>query len=81
MQNKANLQNSQMDISLIIRRDYEKKSKRTLGENKAKQSQYRSETYEKMTDDRLSDHIEILGLKPKLKILILPGRLDIVPIN
>ncbi len=39
MQNKANFRKSQMDVNLIMTREYEKKSKRTLGENKAKQSQ------------------------------------------
>jgi hypothetical protein len=39
LQNKANFKNDQMDVSLIITRDYEKKLHWTLGENKAKQSQ------------------------------------------
>jgi hypothetical protein len=39
MQNKANFRKSQMDIKLIITRDYEKNLHWTLGENKAKQSQ------------------------------------------
>ena len=41
MQNKANFQKSQMDINLIITRNYDKKSNRTFGENKAKQTQFR----------------------------------------
>jgi len=36
MQNKANFKKSQMDVKLNISRDYEKKSKWTLGENKPK---------------------------------------------
>ncbi len=31
MQNKANLRKSQMNVTLIITRDYEKKTNRTLG--------------------------------------------------
>jgi hypothetical protein len=42
LQNKANFRKSQMDVKLIITRDYEKKSKWTLGENKPKQSQYQN---------------------------------------
>jgi hypothetical protein len=34
MQNKANFRKSQMDIKLITKRDYDKNSKWTLGENK-----------------------------------------------
>ncbi|OHB55264.1 MAG: hypothetical protein A2173_01320 [Planctomycetes bacterium RBG_13_44_8b] len=40
MQNKANLRKSQVNVNLIIARDYEKKSNRTLGENKPNQSQF-----------------------------------------
>jgi hypothetical protein len=36
LQNKANFRKSQMDVTLNISRDYEKKSKWTLGENKPK---------------------------------------------
>jgi len=36
MQNKANFKKSKMDVKLNISRDYEKKSKWTLGENKPK---------------------------------------------
>jgi hypothetical protein len=39
LQNKANLQKSQMDISLNITRNYEKNLNWTLGENKPNQSQ------------------------------------------
>jgi hypothetical protein len=39
LQNKANSQKSQMNVRLNISRDYKKKSKWTLGENKPKQSQ------------------------------------------
>jgi hypothetical protein len=39
MQNKANFQKSQMDVSLTITNDYKKKSHWTFGENKANQSQ------------------------------------------
>ena len=39
MQNKANLLDTQMNVSFIITRDYEKKTNRTFGENKPKQSQ------------------------------------------
>jgi uncharacterized protein len=39
MQNKANFKNGQMNIRLNMTRDYEKKSKWTLGENKPNQSQ------------------------------------------
>jgi hypothetical protein len=39
LQNKANLPKIQMDVNLIITRDYEKKSNRILGENKTNQSQ------------------------------------------
>jgi hypothetical protein len=41
MQNKANLGKSQMNVNLIMTREYEKKSNRTFGENKPKQSQSR----------------------------------------
>jgi hypothetical protein len=40
MQNKANLRKSQVNVYLIITRVYEKKSNRTLGENKPNQSQF-----------------------------------------
>jgi hypothetical protein len=40
MQNKANLRKSQVNVNLVITRDYEKKSNRTLGENKPNQSQF-----------------------------------------
>jgi release factor glutamine methyltransferase len=43
MQNKANLQKSQVDSRLVITRDYEKKSKWTFGENKPKQSQFHTQ--------------------------------------
>jgi hypothetical protein len=39
MQNKANLRKSQIDVTLIMARDYENKLKWTLGENKPNQSQ------------------------------------------
>jgi len=39
LQNKANFGKSQMDVKLIITRDYEKKMNRTFGENKPNQSQ------------------------------------------
>ena len=41
MQNKANFKNNQIDVKLIITRDYEKIMHWTLGENKPKQSQSR----------------------------------------
>jgi len=34
LQNKANFKNGKMDTSITITKDYEKKSNRTLGENK-----------------------------------------------
>jgi len=40
LQNKANFRKSQMDVTLNIARDYKKKSKWTLGENKPNQSQF-----------------------------------------
>jgi len=40
MQNKANLQREQMSTSLYEQKVYENKSNWTLGENKAKQSQF-----------------------------------------
>jgi len=41
MQNKANLKKAEMFVSLIITRSYAKKTNRTFGENKPKQSQSR----------------------------------------
>jgi hypothetical protein len=61
MQNKANFKKSQIDIKLNVSSDYEKKSKRTLGENKPKQSQsfdfaqdkfFKTEGRKRMTKDR-----------------------------
>jgi len=40
LQNKANFRKSQMDVTLNITRDYEKKSNWTFGENKPNQSQF-----------------------------------------
>jgi len=40
LQNKPNSRESQIDVSLITTREYNKKSNRTLGENKPKQSQF-----------------------------------------
>jgi len=40
LQNKANFRKSQMDVKLNITSDYEKKTNRTLGENKPNQSQF-----------------------------------------
>jgi len=48
MQNKANLRKSQVNVNLVITRDYEKKSNRTLGENKPNFSEDRRQ----MTEDR-----------------------------
>jgi len=42
MQNKPNFQKSQMDVTFIITKDYEKKSNRTFGKNKPKQSQFQT---------------------------------------
>ena len=50
LQNKANLQKSRIDVSLIATMDYGKKSNRTLGENKPKQSQSQNRSQE--TEDR-----------------------------
>ena len=54
VQNKANLQKSQMDVKPNISRDYEKKSKWTLGENKPKQSQYQNGCYPRSSAKRSS---------------------------
>ena len=51
LQNKANLQNTRMNVSSIITRDYEKSQKWTFGENKANQSQYK-DISQKMADRR-----------------------------
>ena len=40
MQNKPNLPVPQMDVSLVITREYKNKSDWKLGENKANQSQF-----------------------------------------
>jgi len=48
MQNKANFRKSQMDIKLITKRDYDKNSKWTLGENKPN---FKSDDRGRKTDD------------------------------
>jgi len=40
MQNKPNLPDAQMNVSLVITREYKNKSDWKLGENKANQSQF-----------------------------------------
>jgi hypothetical protein len=49
LQNKANFQKSQMDVSFNMTRDYEKKSHWTLGENKPN---FKAEDRCQMTEDR-----------------------------
>jgi len=49
MENKANFLKVRINVNSILKRDYEKKSNRTFGENKAKQSQFR--IGRQMTDD------------------------------
>jgi len=40
VQNKANFKNAQMNVSSIITREYGKRRRWTIGENKANQSQF-----------------------------------------
>ncbi len=40
MQNKPNLQKSQMNVSIFLQKAYENKSNWTLGENEPNQTQY-----------------------------------------
>ncbi len=49
MQNKANFQKSQMNVSIFLQKAYENKSNWTLGENKPNQSQFSN----RKTDDRM----------------------------
>jgi len=49
LQNKANFQKSQMDVNIIVTREYEKKSHWTLGENKPN---FKAEDRCQMTEDR-----------------------------
>jgi hypothetical protein len=51
LQNKANFRKSQMDVRLNISRDYEKKSKWTLGENKPN---FKAEDRRQNTEDSRS---------------------------
>jgi len=64
MENKANFLKVRINVNSILKRDYEKKSNRTFGENKAKQSQFRIGRL--MTDHSLSDEdstVEVLSLE------------------
>jgi hypothetical protein len=49
LQNKANFQKSQMDVSFNMTRDYEKKLHWTFGENKPN---FKAEDRCQMTEDR-----------------------------
>jgi len=62
MQNKANFQKSQMNVSIFTKMDYENKSDWTPGENKPNQSQFKA-NQSQLVKTSTRPKIQVLSLK------------------